>query len=442
MTPTIYTPAQRAQAAELLSISRRRIGQHKRFALFWPIMSVGSYSIDDSTPTACTNGRDTKYGTGWLLEHGTLQGKVINFTVLHEEGHKVFMHLSDPTYHRMWEIDRDVTRRSLDHWLNLSLMSMDPRQTFIDMPRNPQGQVTVLYEPQRFTGKTVVEIFRMLRAKKKQQQEEEGQPGEGQGQPGEGQGQGQGQPGEGQSFDEHDFEAANNMTPEEKADAREAVRKAAEQGMHFARKFSPTGTGNMAASIKQMLQPKVRWKDYMRSFLQDNMGAGDDDVTFRRLHRTYASQGLIVPTSAAITAKPIIVACDLSASMWSGKPSNVQRVISEMVGLLKAVRPEKVDVLYWDTAVQGHEVYQGDKLDDLQRLTKPTGGGGTSLSCVSSYIKEKKLSPACIVVLTDGEVGTDWGSKWSAPVLFGVVNRESITAPHGRTVHISTEEQS
>jgi len=136
----MYTNADRARAAEVLSLARNRIGLKNNWALFWPIMGVGSYSIEDNLPTACTDGRDVKYGTGWLLKYANRhKGGEIVFTVLHEEGHKLFMHLHNPTYRRLWEVDRDIAGQALDHWLNLALVRMDPTFQFIDLPRDDKG---------------------------------------------------------------------------------------------------------------------------------------------------------------------------------------------------------------------------------------------------------------------------------------------------------------
>jgi hypothetical protein len=54
------------------------------------------------------------------------------------------------------------------------------------------------------------------------------------------------------------------------------------------------------------------------------------------------------------------------------------------------------------------------------------------------YMKEKNISPECIIMLTDGEI-YDWGNEWEAPIMWVICNSyrgSSITAPVGKTVHI------
>ena len=92
-------------------------------------------------------------------------------------------------------------------------------------------------------------------------------------------------------------------------------------------------------------------------------------------------------------------------------------------------------MVYWDTAVRRHEIYLQDELDDLAKTTKPAGGGGTDVRCVGEFMRERSIKPECVVVLTDGYLGRDWGT-WDTPVLWAVINNRHATAPTGKTVHI------
>jgi predicted metal-dependent peptidase len=100
------------------------------------------------------------------------------------------------------------------------------------------------------------------------------------------------------------------------------------------------------------------------------------------------------------------------------------------------VNPEKVDLLYWDCEVAGHETYEANNVRDIVQSTKPRGGGGTSPSCITEYLKEKKIDPECIIILTDGYVGSDWGGDWTRPVLWCITGGNEVTAPNGKTIHI------
>jgi predicted metal-dependent peptidase len=105
-------------------------------------------------------------------------------------------------------------------------------------------------------------------------------------------------------------------------------------------------------------------------------------------------------------------------------------------GIADEVRPEKVDLLYWDGEVAGHEEYDEYSVANIVSSTKPRGGGGTSPSCVTRYLKDKNIKPECVIMLSDGYVGDDWGGDWPCPVLWTIVGGNTDIAPNGKTIHI------
>ena len=103
---------------------------------------------------------------------------------------------------------------------------------------------------------------------------------------------------------------------------------------------------------------------------------------------------------------------------------------------MEEVRPSHIDLIYWDSRVAAHEEYTQSDMDTLIHSTKPKGGGGTDPTCMETYLKEQKIEPECIIMLTDGEIGS-WGSDWGAPILWAISNDyRKITAPVGLTLRI------
>jgi hypothetical protein len=45
------------------------------------------------------------------------------------------------------------------------------------------------------------------------------------------------------------------------------------------------------------------------------------------------------------------------------------------------------------------------------------------------------ITPQAVIVLTDGYLGSDWGT-WTVPVLWCIIDNASRTAPNGTTVHV------
>ena len=129
----------------------------------------------------------------------------------------------------------------------------------------------------------------------------------------------------------------------------------------------------------------------------------------------------------------LVVAIDTSGSIGG---SILTRFISEVSAIMDNVNPELVDLIYWDNEVASHEVYGLNESDKMRASTKPKGGGGTSPSCITKYLKDNNIVPECAIVLTDGYVGNDWGGNWSSPVLWAIVDNKSAVPTIGSAIHI------
>jgi predicted metal-dependent peptidase len=109
-------------------------------------------------------------------------------------------------------------------------------------------------------------------------------------------------------------------------------------------------------------------------------------------------------------------------------------MVGELVQLVKEVRPDKLDVLYWDSEVARHEEYDDSNIDGLLSYTKPTGGGGTRPASVKRYMKDKQIEPECVIMLTDGYV--DSWPEFDVPTLW-VITTKGITASTGISVYLN-----
>jgi predicted metal-dependent peptidase len=130
----------------------------------------------------------------------------------------------------------------------------------------------------------------------------------------------------------------------------------------------------------------------------------------------------------------LCVGADMSGSVWSDAKM-VTEFMSEVKSIAEDVRPDRVDLMYWDCEVAGHEEYDSGTVGNIINSTKPKGGGGTDPTCVSRYMKKKDIKPQALIMLTDGEIG-DWGTDWDVPVLWVIVGGNRVTAPVGKTIHI------
>lgn len=381
-----------------------------KFALWSGIMMIGKTEVVDDMPTACTNGRDEKYGRKFVKER---TDKELAFTVLHENLHKAFKHLT--TWRKLWEEDPELCNYACDYVINLMLVNMDPNEQFIAMPRK-DGKIMGLLD-KRFAKMNAKQVFDILKQEKK---DDKGGNGGGSGVP---------SPDGGGAFDRHDWDGAKELSEEEQKELEREIDQGLRQGLMAAKKAGH-GAGDLDRLVGDMLTPKVDWREQLREFVKSICNA-KDAASWRRVNRRFLSGDTYMPTLVGEKVGEIIAGGDMSGSCTH----YITPFLSEVKAVADEVHPEKLHLMYWDTVVAGHEEYDASNMDSLVQSTKPRGGGGTDPRCVMNYINNRNMKPECIVMLTDGEI-SDWGTEWAAPVLWVIINNKNITAPVGKTIHI------
>jgi predicted metal-dependent peptidase len=381
-----------------------------KFALWSGIMMIGKTEVVDDMPTACTNGRDEKYGRKFVKER---TDKELAFTVLHENLHKAFKHLT--TWRKLWEEDPELCNYACDYVINLMLVNMDPNEQFIAMPRK-DGKIMGLLD-KRFAKMNAKQVFDILKQEKK---DDKGGNGGGSGDP---------TSDGGGAFDRHDWDGAKELSEEERKELEREIDQGLRQGLMAAKKAGH-GTGDLDRLVGDMLTPSVDWREQLREFVKSICNAKDAS-SWRRVNRRFLSGDTYMPTLVGERVGRIVVGIDTSGSIGGDA---ITRFLSEVKAIADEVHPEKLDLLYWDDSVSGHEEYDEGNMSTLVESTKPRGGGGTDPRAVMNYVNNRNMQPECIVMLTDGEI-RDWGNEWSAPVLWAIVGG-GITAPNGKSIEV------
>jgi predicted metal-dependent peptidase len=238
--------------------------------------------------------------------------------------------------------------------------------------------------------------------------------------------------GGGGGFDEHDWEGAKEMDAEAQKVLEKELEHAVRQGKAQHQKMNGKDGGGLDRLLDDITTPKVDWREELREFVK-TCCASKDTSSWRRVNRRFLSSGVYMPSLIGETIGDVVLGVDTSGSIGGAQLAGF---MSEAKAIFEEVRPSKVHLLYWDAEVAAHEEYEQGNMDMLLQTTKPKGGGGTSPSCVSKYLNDKKLKPECVIMLTDGYVGSDWGSDWAAPVLWGVFDNVGATAETGKTIHV------
>jgi predicted metal-dependent peptidase len=389
-------------------------------------MTVGKTRVDDNVPTACTNGRDEIYGREFIK---SLDDKELAFVVLHETLHKAYRHLF--TWKKLHDDHHQIANMACDYVVNRMIVAADPNETVCKFPRNPDGTRMGLYD-EKYDGMSAKQVYDLL----KKEQEQQKSDGQGEGQPGEQganqkQGSGAGQP----SFDEHGWEDAQSMDKDERDALEKEIDHALRRGEAEAKRCGD-GKGNLPVEIGALLRPAVDWRQALREFITSTCAAKDES-TWRRPNRRFLSQGIYLPSTYGTTLGHAVVGADLSGSMWYGDPSPMQRIFTEVEQIARTVNPDKLDVLYWDTHVAGHDKFTKGQYEGILNQMRPKGGGGTSAACVPAYMHEHKIKPDCIIQITDGEVFGSWGTDYPAPVLWLIINNPKAQPPSGKVLHVT-----
>jgi predicted metal-dependent peptidase len=396
----------------------------KDFCLFSGVFMIGDVKVSDVVPTAYTNGRDVTYGRSFVEG---LDDKELNFVVLHEAMHKAYRHLF--VWKKLAQENMMVANMAMDYVINLQLMDYDKPEV-LAFPRDKQGNRIGLLDDQ-YRGMDTQQVFNIL---KKEMGDEQGKGGQPRGNPsGEGEDPSGGQKDKkSECLDDHGWDEAKEMDEEDKRKLSDEIDQALREGSILAGKMN----GTMSREIKDLLTPKVDWREALRNFIKTTM-KGRDKSTWRRPNRRFLAQGIIMPSTYSDKVGNITIGIDTSGSIGG---EALSQFLGEVKSICDEVVPQGIDLLYWDSHVAKHEKYVGSEIDSLVNSTKPAGGGGTSPECVPKYMKKERIEAQCTVMLTDGYFYGDGCGDWSgvdSPVLWCVMGKKDFVPTVGKSVHIS-----
>jgi predicted metal-dependent peptidase len=373
--------------------------KHPQFVAYSGILMIGDCKVlDDPTMTACTNGKDVKYGRQFVA---SLNDPELRGVILHEAKHKMYRHLL--TWKHLQKQDPMRANMACDYVINIEIIDEGKKTSdFVVLPKGG------LYD-NKYRGLNSAEVFALLKPN-----------------PDDGGGSGIGGDSGDSGFDEHDWEGAESLNAEEQTALAKEIDQAIRQGAILAGKVG----GSVDRAFTDLMSAKVDWKEALREFVS-SVSQGKDDSTWRKPNRRWLQHDIYMPSTISESMGRVVVAIDTSGSIWGDV---LNRFVSEVASVMQNMNPEQVDLLYWDSQVAGHEVYGLNDADRMTSTTKPKGGGGTSPSCITAYMRKHKIDPVCAIILTDGYVGNDWGGQWNCPTLWTITS--DIKSPIGQTIKI------
>ena len=352
--------------------------RHPETAFYSGIFMMGKSRIaDDNCPTAYTDGIDKVYGREFCSK---LTDAEFRGLIMHENLHVALKHMS--RFKALFKDDAELVNASADYVVNDIIMSFEDKEHC----HLPEGG---LYDA-KYHNWSVNQVIRDL----KKQQEEGKQPNletlDDHGF-GDSEGSGEGGQGDGDSQDAHG--KPKPMTGEEQKAFDKEVDKALREGKLIAGRF-----GNKTPrAIDDTLAPRIDWKAVLKDFVM-SVTKGAEEYTWRRFNKRYLADDIYLPSTENDTVGELVVAIDTSGSIGSRE---LNSFASEVASICETCTPDKVRILWWDTQVHGEQIFTSD-YQDIVKLLKPQGGGGTEAQCIADYINEKKINAEGVIVFTDG----------------------------------------
>ena len=169
----------------------------------------------------------------------------------------------------------------------------------------------------------------------------------------------------------------------------------------------------------------VNWREALRRCFSETLAT---DYTWSRPNRRFIGSGLYLPGLHKEGAGELAIAIDCSGSIAN---RTLSLFAAELTALVEENHPERVHVLYFDTAVQRADIFEFGQPIQLQ----PRGGGGTDFRPVFEYLETEHIEPHAVVFLTD-LCGTFPEQEPPWPVIWA--STQQTEAPFGATVYMGT----
>lgn len=177
--------------------------------------------------------------------------------------------------------------------------------------------------------------------------------------------------------------------------------------------------------IAEIIDPGTPWYEilerYMTSFKKG-------EVSWARPNRRF-EQYLPSPGKVAEMGE-VVIQIDVSGSI---SPQELNYYNGHLQRIIELCAPERVHVLYVDTHVSKHEVFERGEEFGLEFYS----GGGTDMEEGFRYLERNGIEPEVFVCLTDGYTGFNPSSKPAYPVVWCISS--DVEAPYGDTIHFTMD---
>ncbi len=143
---------------------------------------------------------------------------------------------------------------------------------------------------------------------------------------------------------------------------------------------------------------RINWKKLLKEFLSQETGG---DSSYTTPERKYLHMDMILPGHSLTeeTLEEIWAFIDSSGSVGRDE---MKQFLTQLYRISREFHCI-VNICYWDTSVT--DVYKKIRREDDILKCVPHHSGGTDINCVYRWIRENKVKPDVMLILTDGYFG-------------------------------------
>lgn len=325
---------------------------------------------DDSIPTAATNGTTVYYNPEFFME---LSEPERVFLLVHETMHVALLHMErlKDRNHQRWNV-------AADHVINLSLIARG-----FTMP-------SMGLADKQYTDMSTDEVYKLLPESIKPPPMDDLLP------------------------PDMDDDALREQV-------QDMVVRAAIQSQIDEDKAG-TIPGDIQVFLNKLLKPKLPWYRILSKYIR---ALSKDDYSYQKPNRRFLPK-FYLPGLKSEKLMEIAVAIDTSGSV---SQQDFDRIVSEIYGIFRMMKPNKMTVLHFDTTIKS--VDQVRNIQDLKNI-KFTGDGGTNVAPVAQWAIENK--PQLLLIFTDGYFRPVQEVP-KLPVIWLIHQNPGFEPPFGKAIH-------
>jgi predicted metal-dependent peptidase len=215
------------------------------------------------------------------------------------------------------------------------------------------------------------------------------------------------------------------LTQEQAAQADAEMRVEVAQAAQAA-KAQGKMTAGLDKIVAELLDVRTPWYDVLERYM---VAFTKGDYSWARPNRRFADVYLPSVGKTA-TMGELVIQVDVSGSITKRE---IDYYNAHMSRIVEQCSPERIHVLYTDTDVAKHVVFEQGEEFALEFYS----GGGTDMESGFAYLDKEGINPEVFVCLTDGYTDFNTDNAPSYPVVWCISS--NIEAPYGDNIHFSLE---